>query len=119
MKKLSLFLVLCIAALSSFCQDTPNPVFDGKVAFKAPDAIIVSYKWEQVAGPNTAIIATPDAASTTVSGLAAGDYVFRFTVTDNFGFVGTDDKAVKVLRYSPAPVADAGEDLIIQLGKPE
>jgi endoglucanase len=60
------------------------------------DGTISSYAWTQVSGPNTATIATPSAATTNVSGLVQGNYVFRLTVTDNSGSTGTDDVTVTV-----------------------
>lgn len=119
MKKLLFFLTATFIYLSAFSQAATNPpTFEGKVVSKAPDATIVSYKWEQISGPNTATIETPNAATTLVTGLVSGEYVFRFTIKDNFGLVGADDKKVTVNRFAQAPVADAGQDIIIQLGKP-
>jgi hypothetical protein len=53
-----------------------------------PDGTVVSYKWEQVSGP-TCLIANPFAQNTTVSNLQIGTYVFKLTVTDNQGAIGT------------------------------
>jgi hypothetical protein len=111
-------LAFILTTYIAISQTTTNPHFEGNVVSKAADATIVSYNWSQVSGPNTATIATPNAATTTVSGLVAGVYVFRFTIKDNFGFIGTSDKKVTVNRYGQLPVADAGGDIIIQLGKP-
>ncbi|MCG7859500.1 PKD domain-containing protein, partial [Flavihumibacter sediminis] len=66
------------------------------------DGTITSYRWSQVSGPNTATIATTTAASTGVSNLIEGTYVFRLTVTDNDGARDADDVTVTV---NPAPVA--------------
>lgn len=118
MKKLLLLSFFFLFTLAAFSQTSADTTFQGKVVSKAPDATIVSYKWTQISGPNTATIQTPNAATTNVSNLIAGVYVFRFTITDNFGLVGTDDKNVTVQRYAQAPVADAGGDIIIKLGKP-
>ena len=63
------------------------------------DGSVASYSWSKISGGN-ASIATPSSASTTVSGLAQGSYVFRLTVTDNNGAIGTDDVSVTV---NPAP----------------
>ncbi len=44
---------------------------------------IASYNWTQVSGPVNAVIATPFASSTALSGLTtAGEYVFKLTATD-------------------------------------
>lgn len=115
MRKLLLFSLLFLLSFSVFSQSTADTTFEGKVVSKAPDATIVSYKWAQVSGPNTATLATPNAATTIASNLIAGIYVFRFTITDNFGFSGSDDKKVTVNRNPQAPVADAGVDITVQL----
>ena len=60
------------------------------------DGQVVAYLWSQVAGPNTALIAQPGAASTAVSGLAAGNYIFQLMVTDNSGATGVDTMLLKV-----------------------
>ena len=99
-------------------SQTADTTIQGKVESKAPDATIVSYRWTQISGPNTATIATPNSATTTVSNLISGVYVFRFTITDNFGFSGFDDVQGTVKRNPQSPVANAGSDFIIQLGKP-
>ena len=41
---------------------------------------ISSYLWTQVSGPNTSIINSPSAVSTTVSGLIQGTYVFKLSL---------------------------------------
>ena len=44
---------------------------------------IVSYQWKQVSGPKGATITNPNAATTTVTGLQKGTYVFNLLTTDN------------------------------------
>lgn len=61
-----------------------------------PDGTISSYAWSRVSGPNTPTISSPNTATTGVSNLIAGTYVFRLTVTDNGGATATDDKTVTV-----------------------
>jgi ribosomal protein L14 len=78
---------------------------------------IVSYQWTQTSGPSTATIGTAGQASTAVSGLVQGVYVFQLTVTDNSGVTATD--VVKV-TVNPAaahvpPVAVAGPDQTVTL----
>ena len=48
------------------------------------DGTIVSYLWTKVSG-GTATITTANAANTNVTGLQAGAYVFRCTITDDDG----------------------------------
>ena len=42
--------------------------------------VITSYTWTQVSGPNTPVISTPTAATTTVTGLIQGTYIFQLSV---------------------------------------
>lgn len=65
------------------------------------DGSIASYAWSKVLG-GAATITTPNAANTTVTGLAAGSYTFRCTVTDNAGATTADDVVITV---NPAPPA--------------
>lgn len=83
------------------------------------DGTIASYVWSRIAGPTTnPTFGTPNAATTTVSGLQAGTYVFRLTVTDNDGATATDDVTV-VVNPAPIPnqppVARAGNDIVMTL----
>gem|GEM_PF-1823848 len=64
------------------------------------DGTIASYSWSKVSG-GAATITSPSSATTTVTGLAAGVYVFRLTVTDNNGSTGTDDVQVTVTQAAP------------------
>ena len=67
-----------------------------------PDGSITSYTWTKVSGGN-ATINSPSSASTTVTGLQQGTYVFRLTVGDNSGGTASvDTKAlgVKLCIYS-------------------
>jgi ribosomal protein L14 len=81
-----------------------------------PDGTIASYSWTKVSG-GTATITSPSASSTTVTGLAAGSYTFRLTVTDNGGATAFDEVNVTV-NAAPAnqpPTASAGADQSIIL----
>jgi hypothetical protein len=60
-----------------------------------PEGKPVTFKWEQTAG-QPAVIETPGAATTKVSGLKTGDNVFRLTVTDEKGSSGIDEVRVVV-----------------------
>ncbi len=44
-----------------------------------------SYQWQQLSGPSSASISNATVATTPISGLVAGTYVFQLTVTDDFG----------------------------------
>lgn len=60
------------------------------------DGSISSYAWSQVSGPSTSTINSASSASTTVSNLSQGTYIFRLTVKDNGGLTATDDVTVTV-----------------------
>lgn len=79
------------------------------------DGSISSYAWTQVSGPGTATIATPSAASTSISALVAGTYIFRLTVTDNGGATGTADVTVTVAAANKAPLVSAGNAISVTL----
>lgn len=59
------------------------------------DGSIASYSWSKVSG-SSGTITNASLATTTVTGLIAGTYVFRLTVTDNQGATGTDDVQITV-----------------------
>nr|WP_262918534.1 T9SS type A sorting domain-containing protein [Telluribacter sp. SYSU D00476] len=65
-----------------------------------PDGSISSHAWTQQSGPNTATLVNANGATLTASGLVAGTYVFRLTVTDNQGATAYDEASVIV---NPAP----------------
>lgn len=60
------------------------------------DGFVASYKWTKVSGPTQFIIGNSQAATTLISGLVDGVYVFRLTVTDNGGLATTDDIMITV-----------------------
>lgn len=61
------------------------------------DGEIVSCNWEQISGPTTTVLSTPNEPATTAGNLEIGDYKFRLTVVDNELASGTDDIIVSVL----------------------
>ncbi|MFD2887122.1 PKD domain-containing protein [Chitinophaga cymbidii] len=60
-----------------------------------PDGTISSYSWTKISG-GSAVITSPNNASTTISDLSAGVYVFRCTVMDNDGGTAYDDVQLTV-----------------------
>lgn len=54
-----------------------------------PDGSIVSYRWQQISGPNTARSSSMYNSQVTISNLQAGVYNFQLTVTDNTGMTST------------------------------
>ncbi len=77
-----------------------------------PDGNIISYAWSKLSGPSGGSIASPNAASTQVSSLNQGTYVFRLTVTDNNNATRSDDVNVIV---SPQPVVTPGDPKTVQV----
>src|SRR4029079_11323917 len=77
-----------------------------------PDGTITSCAWTRVSGPTTFTMGTANAATTTLTGLVQGVYVFRLTVTDNNGATGTDDVTVTVnAAPNQPPTANAGNNI--------
>jgi hypothetical protein len=60
------------------------------------DGTITTYNWTKISGPAQGSIGTPNAATTVVSGLVAGSYVFSLAVTDNNGITASDAIAITV-----------------------
>lgn len=78
---------------------TNNTTLDGTGSHDT-DGTIVSYAWTQDSGPNTASITSSSSATTGVTGLITGTYVFRLTVVNNGG--ASDDDTVQVIvNYTP------------------
>lgn len=81
-----------------------------------PDGSISSYHWDQISGPNSASLPTPNAISTGVNGMIAGIYKFKLTVTDNSSSTNTDTVQITVnAAVNLLPVADAGSDFQVTL----
>ena len=81
------------------------------------DGSISSYAWTKLSGPASGTITTPATASTTITGLIQGVYLYVLTVTDNQGAIGADTVQVTVnpAVANLAPIANAGTDLAITL----
>jgi VCBS repeat-containing protein len=87
-----------------------------------PDGTIVTYVWSKTSGPAVYSIANTAAASTALSNLAEGVYVFTLQVTDNAGATASSTVTVTVNAAPPppppvnqAPVANAGSNIVITL----
>lgn len=72
------------------------------------DAAPVSATWTQISGPAGTQIANPSSLQTSINNLSAGTYVFRCTVTDNYGASGTGDVQVTVAPPSNDPILYVG-----------
>jgi len=96
------------------CVAVKKPAANGK------DTVgygIVSYQWTKVSGPAGGTITAPNAASTAVTGLTTGTYIFNLIATDdNTGTLSANDTIVVNAAPVPAPpVANAGNDQTIIL----
>jgi hypothetical protein len=74
------------------------------------DGTITAYLWSQVSGPSVSIISNPGSASTQISSLSEGKYIFQLMVSDNEGAVGVDTTSIlvkpnpiKTLTLQPGP----------------
>jgi hypothetical protein len=63
------------------------------------DGTISSYSWTKISG-GSATITSPTSASTTITGLVAGTYIFQLQVTDNNGATATDTVQITVKSLS-------------------
>jgi hypothetical protein len=73
---------------------------------------ITSYAWTQSSGPNTATIVSASSASTSVTGIIAGTYVFQLQATDSYPASNTSPVTI-VVNNSATPVANAGANQAI------
>jgi hypothetical protein len=65
-----------------------------------PDGTVVGYVWSQISGPTSAKILYPGSATTKVTNVATGSYVFQLMATDDQG--GTGIKTVTItLQAAP------------------
>lgn len=61
-----------------------------------PDGYIANIQWSKFSGPNIYTIVSPKSATTRISNLVSGVYVFRLTITDNKGASAYDDVNITV-----------------------
>jgi N-acetylneuraminic acid mutarotase len=71
-----------------------------------PDGAIIAYNWKFVSGSTDYTIESPNSATTVVSGLVQGTYVFRLTVTDNGNPAATTFDEVTITVHA-APIPNA------------
>ncbi|MEP7232966.1 MAG: choice-of-anchor Q domain-containing protein, partial [Ginsengibacter sp.] len=80
------------------------------------DGTISSYLWSKISGPTSATITTATSATTTITSLVQGVYLFELKVTDNQGAIAKDTMQVTVnAAGNIPPVANAGADKTITL----
>jgi hypothetical protein len=82
----------------------------------SPAGTITSWSWTKISGPSSTIT-SPQANTTTVTGLVQGTYNFSLSITDIAGGVGKDTVTVIVNGSTggtnQSPVANAGADQTI------
>src|SRR5688572_26629384 len=57
---------------------------------------ISAYLWTRTSGPNSPTIVTATSATTSVTGMVIGTYVFRLTATDGNGLTAYDEMQVTI-----------------------
>jgi len=108
-------------SLAGICKETSYNLHNNLKAEEEPiiwlvgeasdaDGDALSYRWEQIEGPTTALIFYPNSISTQVAfpNAVSGNYVFRFRVDDGKDY---DYAYTKVyIRNNLRPVANGGGD---------
>src|SRR5579871_4359058 len=96
---------------------TSTANLDGSKSYD-PDGTIASYTWTKASGTGAVTINNANTAKPTVTGLQAGQYVFKLTVADNKGATASAQVSVTVntaAASNQAPVANAGTNQTITL----
>lgn len=88
----------------SLTAPTSSTSVDGSAS--SDDVGVTAYLWTKISGPSGGTISTPTSATTNITALQVGTYVFRLTVTDAGGLTDTDDMSIVVNpAANNAPVA--------------
>jgi gliding motility-associated-like protein len=91
------------------CSPGSNQLLNGFLTGSDLGDDLATGLWEQVSGPNNAVILSPMQSNTTLNGLAVGVYIFRWTVIN--GPCGTTADEVSLYVNDPGEaVAEAGDD---------
>lgn len=82
------------------------------------DNLVVAYLWSQLSGPNTALITNPGSATTYLTNLASGTYVFQLMAVDSDGAVGVNKVSIivevqQIYTLTLQPDGAAGQDAIV------
>lgn len=82
-----------------------------------PAELIKAYEWTKVSGPNDATIVNKAGASTELSGLVEGTYVYRLKITNKTNVSTTDDVTIVVNPAGAVTqlVSNAGADAAVVL----
>ncbi len=76
--------------------------------FAANNPVNGSGNWTLVSGPNVPVISTPANNNSTVTGMIAGVYIYRWTITSGVCANSTDD--VQITIYDLPTISNAGID---------
>ncbi|MBV7533768.1 PKD domain-containing protein [Chitinophaga sp. sic0106] len=82
------------ADVSVFVEDEPAVQLQGSGT--DGDGYIVSWHWDKIVGPVAFQLSDANVAQPIITGLVAGLYKFRLTVTDNRGAIGQDEVSIMV-----------------------
>ncbi|XP_060566778.1 uncharacterized protein LOC132725621 isoform X26 [Ruditapes philippinarum] len=93
----------------------PDDTVNLNGAGSTDDIEVVRYQWEFVGDTRSVNARRMDTARPTLSGLMEGDYTLKLTVYDGLGQMDYDTVSINVKAQDFPPVADAGEDVLIQL----
>ncbi|MBN9385178.1 MAG: T9SS type A sorting domain-containing protein [Chitinophagaceae bacterium] len=78
------------------------------------NSTVKSYQWTQVSGPSTAYFSSSSTAQSNITGLVAGTYVFKLTVTGSTGLTASAQLTLTVKPTPPATLTvNAGPDQTI------
>jgi hypothetical protein len=81
-------------------------------AIATDDESIDSYSWIKTIGP-AATLSGQTTDTLSVTDMVEGSYTFEITVTDNDGQDTSDTVVVNVVVANQSPVADAGDDIVL------
>lgn len=73
-----------------------NVKLDGSNSFDA-DGNITAFQWDKISGP-AVTINTPGSSTSSLSNFNEGDYLFKLTVTDNAGAMGSDTVRLTIIK---------------------
>ncbi|MBS1609541.1 MAG: hypothetical protein JSS70_12445, partial [Bacteroidetes bacterium] len=62
----------------------------------------LTYRWEEIQGPDTAILSSAAASKVFLKNLVVGKYIFKLTVTDDRGTSASDDVQITVIERPQA-----------------
>ena len=94
---------------------TNSITLDGSASLD-PDGTISTYAWTKASGPSQGTITGTTNATTTVTNLVQGTYIFKLTVKDYSNATASDSITITVnAAPNQAPVADAGANQTITL----